>query len=385
MSIFNRDSMSKSKVLGIILLIVVILGGGIMLMRDKQTTLEVKEPITIGALYPLTGGLAIFGQPAQKTATLALEEINATGGINGRPLALDIQDQPCNPATVLSLYNQLYDAKNIRIFTSATCSGGVLTIAPTMKDSVLLVAITTSGKISGVSPRVFRNWASDALEAKLFADEIKNGGQKSVGVIYEQTDYAKGLKDSLEKYLEGTDVKVISESFASDASDVRTQLTKLNAQNPDVWFLSPQTVITGDKILKQMQELHIKPRTLFVNDAIIKAKDVIAQYKGLLEGALGADYVITDVTRMQSVLEKYKQKYGEECSQPNVCAVVYDNINMLAEALKKNGEDADKVREYLKGIQYNGVSGEVSFDEKNDRAGAGYSLFLVKDGVAVLK
>lgn len=377
--------MSKNKILGILVFVVFIIGVGFLWNYNKSATPINKEPIVLGALYPLTGGLASFGDASQKSAVMAMEEINKAGGIEGHPLQIDFQDHQCNPKTALTLYTQLHDVKNIRVFTSAACTGTVLTLAPLLKDSTLLAATLSGDKVTGISPNVFRNWASDGLEAKLFAEEIKKNGYKSVAVIYEQTDYAKGLKDVLEKQLTGTDIKIVSEGFASDATDVRTQLTKLSAEKPELWFLSPQTAITGDKILKEMQELNIKPQVLFVNDALSKSTDLVTNYKTFLEGAITGDFVLAKNEKVDNFLKKYQEKYGVECKVKNICATAYDNIYILKAAIEKNGYSGDAVRDYLKDVKFDGVSGIVSFDEKNDRVGAGYSLFVIKDGKTILK
>src|SRR5574341_2690204 len=118
------------------------------------------EPVTIGALFPLTGGLAQYGEAAQTAAALAVEEINAQGGVNGRLLVIDYQDHQCNAKTAVSIFEQLYAAKKIRIFTSAACSGTVLSIAPLLesKEALLFGTLVSTPKITGISPWVFRNW-----------------------------------------------------------------------------------------------------------------------------------------------------------------------------------------------------------------------------------
>ena len=359
---------------------------GIIMLILIACTPQAKEPVVIGALFPLTGGLSQYGEAAQTTAALAVEEINAAGGINGRPLVIDYQDHQCNAKTAVSIFEQLSAAKKVRIFTSAACSGTVLSIAPLLesKGALLFGTLVSTPKITGVSPWVFRNWASDSKEAKLFADEILKKGYKKVGVIHEQTDYAQGLRIYLEKFLNGTGVQVHSESFEPGATDVRTQLAKLKDSNLDLLFISPQTVPSGDVVLKQMQELNFKPPMIFVNDNIIKASDLLSRYAGLLEGAFGGDYSLSRTTELDRVMEKYRQKYGRDCPQTNICAGIYDAVNLLAQAIAAKGEDAAGVRDYLKSVTYEGVSGRISFDENNDRSGAEYSLFVVKDGKAIL-
>lgn len=363
---------------GVAIAIIIVIGA--VAFRNTQSDTN----ITIGALYPLTGGLASYGEPANKTAQLVVDEINAAGGIDGAQVVLAAQDHKCDPKEAVAAFNKLHDTQGVRVFTAAACSGTMMSVGPLLKDSVMLAPVISAPKVTGVSPNFFRNWAKDSDEAKLFADEIKKRGYKTVGVIHEETEYAKGLRISLEKFLEGSGVTVTSESFTSDATDVRTQVSKIKAVNPDLVFVSPQTVPNGEKVLKAMRDQDFKPRALFVNDNIIKASALVANYADLLEGAIGGDYVVHASAQLDAMLAKYQAKYSAPCPQKNICAAVYDSMQILIAAIDAEGYDAADVQKFVKGVKHNGVSGVVSFDEKNDRANAEYSLFVVRGGKSEL-
>lgn len=377
-NIYMATMSNRSLLVGLAAVVVIVVGGVTLTRSSKPDT------ITIGALYPLTGGLASYGEPAQKTAQLVIEEINAAGGIDGAKLVLAAEDHKCDPKEAVAAFNKLHDIQGIRVFTAAACTGTVVSVAPLLKDSVMLAPVISAPKATGLSPNFFRNYAKDSDEAKLFAAEIVKRGYKTVGVIHEETDYAKGLRVSLEKFLAGTGVAVISESFTSDATDVRTQVSKMKALNLDLVFVSPQTVPNAEKVLKAMRDQQFVPKALFVNDNVIKSSDLLARYSDLLNGAIGGDYIIHNSAALDAMLAKYKAKYGMDCPQKNICATVYDSVHMLADAIDAEGYDAAGVQSFLKTAKYDGVSGTVSFDEKNDRANAEYSLFVVKNGKAEL-
>lgn len=339
-------------------------------------------PIKIGALFPLTGGLAIYGEPAQKVANIAVEEINSQGGIDGRTVEIVYQDHQCNPATALTLYEQLSSLEGIRLFTSVACSGTVSSIAPKLdKNSILLSTLTSAANLSGISSDFFRNYASDADGARLFAKYIANNGYKKVAIIYEETDYAKGLKIFVEKNLEGSGVDIVSEGFLPDSTDVRSQLTKLKASDPDVLFVSSQTVTSGDKILKQMRDLAFRPNVLLVNENIFKGEDLLVNYPDILEGAISVGYILSDNEKSEHVLQAYKEKFNVDCPQKNVCLGVYDNIYMLAESAAKYKDNVTKIKDSFTKIEYEGASGLISFDENNDRRNTSYTLFTIKNGI----
>ncbi len=372
----------KNKIIGVLVVVILILVGVFATQSRKSS-----EAIKIGGLYPLTGGLASYGEPAFNVARIAVDEINADGGINGRKLELVAEDHQCDPKVAVSAFKKLVNSDQIHILTSVACTGTVMSIVPELEttDSVLLGTVTSGNKLTGVSPNFFRNWASDGLEAKLLAAEIIKKGYKNVAVIYEETDYAKGLKISLDDYLKGTDVKVSSESFNSGATDVRSQLTKLQALKADVLFVSVQTVPSGELVLTQMEQLKFTPRAMFVNDNIVKAASLVKNHAQLLEGAIGGDYVFPDSAGLNEILVQYKTRYGVDCPQINICGAEYDAVKLLAQAMREKGATAKGVKEYLTTQKYDGVSGTISFDGKNDRSGAEYSLFVVKEGKVGLK
>ncbi len=254
-------------------------------------------------------------------------------------------------------------------------------LAPMLTDgNALFVSDVLSGaKLTGISQYIFRNWGSDINESRLFADKIIQAGYKKVGVIYEETDYAKGIKINLDNFLKDSGITVMSESFPTGTTDVRTQLTKLKSEKLDILLINPQTVTSAEVVLKQMEDLNFRPR-LLVNDNVTISKDLVMKHKDILDGALGANYVAPSNSQTDLILKMYKDTYGQDCPQTTVCVETYDTIHLIAEALKVNGEDVAKIRSYLNTVKYNGAGGEISFDGNNDRNGAVYTLFIVKDG-----
>lgn len=363
---------------------IVVLAAAILL--TTTTGYRNTRPIKIGGLFPLTGGLASYGEPARNMAMLAVDEINRAGGINGTPLELVFEDHKCDPKQALSSFEKLNNLDQIKIFNAVACSGTVATIAPLLvqKDVLMVGTITTANKLSGISPNFFRNWASDQQEARLLADEILKKGYKNIIAIYEETDYAKGLVVSLEEFLEGTDVTVATESFAANSTDVRSQLTKLEARKSDLLFISVQTVTTGETVLSQMEQLQFHPKAMFVSDNILKTASLISRHSKLLDGALGADYVIPISSNLETVLTRYKDRFGSDCDPVNLCAAEYDAIQLLASILKKGGDSVAADKDYLGTESYAGISGTISFDSRHDRKDADYSLFKIVSGKAAL-
>ncbi len=364
--------MNKKLIWGIVgVIIVILLTIGVALNKSNTGTVK------IVALYPLTGGVASWGESSQRGTQVAVDEINKAGGVNGKQLEVTYQDHKCDPKTALSIFEQ--SVSTSKIFILSSCSGTVLSIAPNLKknDALLLATVVASVKISSSSPLVFRNWAVETRQANLVGQKIKDLGFKKVGVIYEQTDFGKGLALGLENYLKDSGINLESDSFAPGATDVRTQLTKFKADKVQAIFIAPQTETSGEVVLSQMEQIGFKPQ-LFVNDIILGAPNLIAKHKDFLEGALGGNFLVRS-DKLQSFLDEYKTRYGTDCAHITACAVAYDSIYMLADSLKTTNS-AQGVAEYLRNINYSGIAGDTSFDSNNDRSGVGYLLSVIKSG-----
>ena len=361
------------KISVVILVVVLLIIAGSAFSKSKSTS-----SIKIVALYPLTGGVASWGESSKQGTDLAVSEINKNGGINGRPLEIIYQDHKCDPKSALSAFERLLLQSHI--FISSSCSGTVLSIAPKLQnqDALLLATVVASVKLSGVSPLLFRNWAVETQQAELIGQKIKDAGYKKIGVLYEETDYAKGLNLALQRFLQGTPVTFVEESFAPNTTDLRTQLTKLKSANLDVLFISPQSEASSEVIFAQMGQLKFKPR-VFVNDIILGATGLLEKHASSLEGALGGNLLVQS-DKLEAFTEALKAYSNNDCIHLNACAVAYDSIYVLAEAFKKKGESAKGVQTYLEGISYNGVSGRTAFDQNHDRKGASYTLSVVKSG-----
>ena len=135
---------------------------------QTSTPPAAQEPFVIGAMDSLTGVGETYGVPLSQSKLLAVEEINAAGGINGRMLKLVIEDSKCTANDAIIAYNRLTDVEGIKIILGATCSGGMLGAAPLAeKDGVILFSPSstspdiTNPATTSSAPRSTRSkWAS---------------------------------------------------------------------------------------------------------------------------------------------------------------------------------------------------------------------------------
>ena len=340
----------------------------------ETTPTPSKEPFVIGAMDALTGVAESYGNPLHQAKLLAVEEINAAGGINGRQLKLIVEDSKCAAQDAITAYNKLTDVDGVKIILGTTCSGSMLGAAPLAeKDGVVLLsASATSPDIALAGDYIFRTAINDLRLGVDIGNTLWVDGVRNIATIAEATDYAEGARRAAVEQFEKLGGSVVAaESYASDIIDFRSQLTKLFDKNPDALLLAAQGEASGGTIVKQTRELgydgpiysEIVPTA---PDALSIAGDAATGLKAIvpnpdLTSALGKEF-----------LANFKARYGVVASLPWFQGSAYDDVYIAAECLRQTNDDqdADGFRDCLYGLTWSGAIGDnYSLDENGDVVG----------------
>ncbi|MCC6290566.1 ABC transporter substrate-binding protein [Candidatus Nomurabacteria bacterium] len=372
-------------ILGLIILVLLVAGlsyWGQKISQPTADTVEVETgPIKIGFIGPLTGDAVAYGEPARNMMSLAVEEINNAGGVNGRMLEMIYEDGKCTGLTSSNAAQKLINVDGVKVLTTF-CSGETLSVVPIAEGAKVL--LTSSGAstpdLTGKSQFFFRNYPSDATQGMVLAQYASEQGWKKVAVIQEQSDYALGNYQAFSENFEKLGGETVKEEFLPNATDFRSSLTKLKGQNPDALFVDPQTPANGERILRQLKDLNWKPK-LLVNDALSGDPKTVANNKDILEGAAAAEFgVDPDNEKFQKMLASYKAKYGEEPPFQSYAQTEYDMVYLIADGVRAVGTDGEKLASWSRTIKdWSGASGLVTIGANGDRAG-GHVLKVIKNG-----
>ncbi len=336
----------------------------------------------IGAMDALTGVAESYGNPIQKAKLLAMEEINAAGGINGRVLEIKFEDSKCAAADAITAYNKLTDVDGVRIILGATCSGAMLGAAPLAEREkvILLSASATSPDIAEAGDYIFRTAINDLQLGIDIGNTMWVDGVRRVATITESTDYAEGARrTSVARFEELGGMVAAAEAYATETIDFRSQLTKLINESPDAILLTAQGEVSGGTIMKQARELGYEgPMYSEVvptqPDALSIAGDAATGLK-----AVAPDEELTTATGMD-FLSNYEARFDEVAPLPWFQASAYDGVYIAAECLRLTGDDqdADGFRDCLYDMTFSGAIGDgYSFDENGDVAGLSNAVFEV--------
>ncbi len=372
--------MAKTTKIIIWLIVAIIVIGGIWHGVTKKPV-EKSAIIKIGFIGPLTGEAAIYGTSPKKGIDLAVEEINAKGGINGEKLELIAEDSKCDPKEAVNAISKLVNVDNIRFIIGGMCSSETLAAAPIAESNkvIMISPVSTNYKVSQAGDYIFRTVTSDALQGKKAAELAYQKGFRKAAILYVTTnDYGPGLEKVFrEEFSKLGGTVVISEGYAAGDTDFRTQLTKIKFANPDVLF-TPSQMPGNALIVKQAKELGINCQIIgtetmqdadFVETAGNAADDVIftsfAEYKGAQADAFSAIF---------------KAKFNEEKTIYSDYA--YDAVYALEKAMVscKDAQDSVCVKTELYKTDFVGASGQVSFDENGDVKGKDFAVFKIENG-----
>ena len=331
-------------------------------------------PFVIGAMDSLTGPGESYGNPISRAKLLAVEEINAAGGVNGRMLVVILEDSGCAPADAITAYNKLTDVDGVRIILGTTCSGAMLGAAPLAEEDgvILLSPSATSPDIADAGDYIFRTAINDAQLGDDIGNTLWSDGIRSLATITEGTDYAEGARRTAVARFEDLGGSVVAEEgYTSETIDFRTQLTKLFAENPDGLLVAAQTEAAGGTIIKQARELGY---TGPIYSEIVPTGPGALSIAG--DAATGLKAIIPtpdlDTTTGMRFLEKYRERYGESAPWPWFMGSAYDGVYIAAECLREteDDQDADGFRTCLNELTHSGAIGDnYSFDANGDVAG----------------
>lgn len=353
---------------------------GIAGSAAAQSGAELVVKIGVGA--PLTGPASNFGKGVENGLRMAIEEANAAHVMIGGKLAkfeLLAEDDQADPRTATLVAQKLVDQKISGVVGHVT-SGCTIPASkiysdagiPQISPSSTAVAYTMQGYKT-----TFRLIANDAQQGKVLGDYAAKLGKK-VAIVDDRTSYGQGLADEFANAAKVAGATVVARQYTTDkATDFMAILTSIKGRNPDTLFYGGMDS-QGGPMAKQIKNLGLKV-TLMGADGLDTAeflKLAGADAEGTIASSPGLP--LDKMPGGKAFNQKYTAKYG---ATQLYAPYAYNSANVMIEAMKKAGSsEPAKYLPVLADINYNGVTGPISFDDKGDLKKAAVTLQVVKDG-----
>ena len=330
------------------------------------------DEIRIGEFGSLTGGTATFGTSSHEGTMLALDEINAGGGVLGKKVRVITEDNQSKPEESVTAVLKLIKQNQVSAVVGEVASSRTLAAAPQCQANgiPLLSPASTNPKVTQVGDYIFRACFIDPFQGSTMAKfAVGRLHAKRIAILTDRkNDYSVGLTD----FFRDTAVKlgaeiVAEESYSEGDIEFKAQLTEIKATNPDVLYV-PGYYTECALIARQARELGLSV-PLLGGDGWDSPKT--AEIGGsAVEGVYFTNHYSAEDQRpeVQKFIADYKARYGKT---PDAMAVLgYDAMKMMADAIRRAGStDGAKIRDALASTRdFPGVSGRISMDaERNAR------------------
>lgn len=338
--------------------------------------------IKLGAAEALTGPAAKYGIAIKNGFTLAADEINAKGGINGNKIALVVEDEQGKKEEAINVFKKLIFQDKVLLVFGPTLSNSAFAADP-IANAAKVVAFGTSNTAEGITnlgPFTFRNsvMEADVLPVTVRA-AVKHFNLKKVAVIYGNDDaFTKNGYDVFKSTLEQQKIPVTNtETYAKGDVDFKAQLTKIKASNPDAIVCSCLAEEAANIIL-QTRALGMKQPFIGGNGLNSPKLFEIAKDAGD-NTVMGSPWSPENTAPAnKAFISAYKAKFNADPDQ--FAAQAYDAMHIVAEGLKQvklSGDlakDRQALRDALPKVSVDGATGKFTFRQAAAKDGkpAGY-------------
>jgi branched-chain amino acid transport system substrate-binding protein len=334
--------------------------------------------LKIGVAEALSGGAAQYGISIRNGFELAVDEINAAGGVDGGKITLVVEDEQGKKDEAINAFKKLIFQDKVLMLFGPTLSNSALAADPIAQAAKIVVFGTsnTADGITSIGDHVFRN---SVTEADVLPVTIRTAARinniKKVAVLYGNDDvFTKSGYDNFKKALDDLHIPVTTtETFAKGDVDFKAQLTKIKATRPDALVLSA-LIAEGAPIMVQARQLGLDVPVIGGNG--MNSVKIFDLAKGASDGLwVGSPWSIENRTpENNSFIIAYTKKYSAPPDQ--FAAQAYDAMHIAAAAIRKvklSGDvakDRAAVQAALPAVTWTGATGPFKFRRATDKSGA---------------
>lgn len=361
--------------------------GGSMDDSSSSSAKASGDSITIGTVTTNSGTAAAYGEAEVKGFELAVSEINAKGGINGKKVKLESMDDKGDATEASNAYNKLAGDNNVLAVAGPTISATTAAVAP-LADQSKLVTIAPAATSDSIETGnyLFRTCFKDSYQGEVAARfAAENLKVKKVAVLYGTGDpYSSGVGETFAKAAEKLGLEVVDKESSSSADDTEysAQLQKIQASGAELLYAPYYYSVAGPYIIPQARSVGFEGYVMGPDgyDGLKLTGDKSQYNKTYYTTHYSADDNTN--TKVQDFIKSYKSKNNAE---PNTFAALgYDTIYMIKQAIEKAGENATRedVRNAVAGMTFDGVTGKFTMD-KSGSPTKSVTVLEMKDGKPV--
>jgi branched-chain amino acid transport system substrate-binding protein len=321
--------------------------------------------VQVGAVLPLTGEYAIYGEPIGQGMELAYEQVQADEDLD-LEIALQIEDSASDPQQASALARQLYDAGAVAVIGGVTTDEALAMVAAADRaQKVLLSPSASSPRLTGISRNFYRIFPSDFREGtKMGNFAAQTLGIDSAVIVAAESPYARGIQDIFKTEFEryGGEVPAVIE-YPSDTTDFAAVVEQVLEQQPVAVYVADYAQNTAE-IVRQLRAHDFGGKILATSAFATPA--MLSEMGEAAEGVLVTQTAMPpDDPAVASFTQAFEEKYGHP---PSLWAAHgYDALMVLVQAMQDGGTRPDDLWKGMRSIRnFTGASGVIQFDERGD-------------------
>ncbi|MFA5022727.1 MAG: ABC transporter substrate-binding protein [Candidatus Paceibacterota bacterium] len=370
-------------VIAIIVIIIVIAGVWCLVVGNSSslsTTATSTESIKIGVVGTFTGVGSYYGQQETRGLQLAQEEINRSGGVNGRKIELITEDSQAAPDKSVSAMQKLINVDKAKYVIGDSWVSTTFAMVPVANElRVILISPVASLKSLSQEDMFFRTMPNTEVLMNKLADYAYNKmGSKKVAILSQRTPFGEEHTQYFKVAFEKLGGKVVAiENFDLMSKDVRSELTKAKEANPDTILNLHASGPSLGLLMKQARELGTNVK--WISSFGAESAPLVKEYPNITNGLVYVYTFDTDSNNstISNFVNQYQSKFGE---LPDFTAAnSYDALKLLSKAIATGDDILNVKQQLLSTTNYAGGSGLISFDQNGD-ANRNIIVKEIKDG-----
>ena len=339
----------------------------------------------IGGIFSVTGPASFLGDPEKRSLEMAVEMINAAGGIDGHKLETIIYDTEADPQKAVSGINKLINKDRVVAVIGPSTTPATLAVK-SFAERAKMPLISCAAGIAitqPVTPWTFKTAQNDVLAVATIYKHMQKMGIRKIALLTVANAFGESGKQQLEKQAAGAGLQIVAvESFGGKDTDMTAQLTKIRSAAPDAivcWGTNPGPAVVS----KNIQQLQIK-WPLYQSHGVASPKFIelagdAAEGIYLPTGKILVADLLPSTDPQKAALGNYISRYEKKFNMPvsGFGGYAYDAMQMLAKAMAGTGGDHQKIRDNLEKLQnHAGISGVFNFSAQ-DHNGLGPDAFVM--------
>ena len=349
------------------------------------------EPYVIGAMFAITGDASSLGVPERNTAQMLETMINESGGIDGHPIQIKIEDTKGENTETLNAAKRLVERDKVLAIVGPSRTGTTMAAVGYM-EKVEVPLVSCAAGVEIVEPArkwVFKTPQSDRMAVETIIEYLKSKKITKIASISDNTGFGKGGMREIEKLMPAAGIDVVAkEEYGPKDMSMVTQLTKIKGTKVEAvvcWGTPPGPGIVAKNMRQLAMTIPLVCSHGVANETFLKTAGEAANGVVLPAGRLLVVDQIPDSHPQKAVLKEYADRYQAEFGKPadTFGGHAWDAIQIVARALKDSGPDRAKLRDAIEQTRdFVGTAGTFSFspEDHNGLTKDAFVLVQVVDG-----